>query len=241
MRVVHFRYSGRFGHFLRAEANASWTSYRFPPRTALLGLLGAILGLEKDTPQSCLAEACIGSQGASPQTHWHGANIRKQLPNALPLEIKVGGSSGQSTPGKNASQQRQEWLLAPSYQLFVSLPAPYQEQLEALLQEGRSHYTPCMGLSEMLATLCYIGSDEATKLPQGRHDVACVVPLSEAEVVVSEVLSRQLALKYTQMPYGLTEGRVFSHASYAMEREGRPIPVETSAAWCYAGRPIMFL
>ena len=45
MRVVRFRYQGRVGHFLRAEMNASALSYPVPPRTALLGLVGNILGL----------------------------------------------------------------------------------------------------------------------------------------------------------------------------------------------------
>ena len=54
MKIVHFELSGRFGHFLRAEANRDMPSYPIPPRTAVLGLIGAILGLTKDSPQILL-------------------------------------------------------------------------------------------------------------------------------------------------------------------------------------------
>ena len=37
MRVVCFRCFGKYGHFLRAEANANGITYPFPPRTVLLG------------------------------------------------------------------------------------------------------------------------------------------------------------------------------------------------------------
>src|SRR5918995_594562 len=57
--AVVFEYAGRFGHFLRAEASVSALSYPVPPRTVLLGVIGAVLGLEKDTPQVELAEALI--------------------------------------------------------------------------------------------------------------------------------------------------------------------------------------
>ena len=48
MELINFRLSGRFAHFLRAEASASALSYPVPPRTVILGILGAVLGLSKD-------------------------------------------------------------------------------------------------------------------------------------------------------------------------------------------------
>src|SRR5207302_1999151 len=48
MKVVCFEYRAKYGHFLRAEANANGVTYPVPPRTALLGLIAAVLGLPKD-------------------------------------------------------------------------------------------------------------------------------------------------------------------------------------------------
>ena len=82
--AVVFEYAGRFGHFLRAEASVSALSYPVPPRTALLGMIGAVLGLEKDTPQVELKDALIAVSGPVPATHWHRVKFRKDPPAALP-------------------------------------------------------------------------------------------------------------------------------------------------------------
>src|SRR5947208_13581246 len=89
MIVVSFRYSAKVGHFLRAEANANGVTYPVPPRTALLGMVGAVLGLEKDTPQELLSEARLAVGGALPRRFWHKTNVRKDPPAPLPPRVKA--------------------------------------------------------------------------------------------------------------------------------------------------------
>ena len=45
--IISFRYHAKYGHFRKPYSNVSSLSYPFPPRTALAGLLGAILGVPK--------------------------------------------------------------------------------------------------------------------------------------------------------------------------------------------------
>lgn len=103
--VVVFEYAGRFGHFLRAEASVSALSYPVPPRTALLGMIGAVLGLEKDTPQVELKNAMIAVSGRIPETHWHRVKLRKDPPSALPRKVKA-GAKGSSTDERATSTSR---------------------------------------------------------------------------------------------------------------------------------------
>ena len=77
MKAIHFNLSGRFAHFLKAEAGVNALSYPIPTRTILLGMIGAVLGLEKDTPQVILEPAYFAIQGKMPQRHWHRAKLRK--------------------------------------------------------------------------------------------------------------------------------------------------------------------
>ena len=64
-KIVEIALSGRFAHFRRFYANASPLTYDLPPRTALAGLIGAIMGwdeaacLEKTDPAKCAIEAVI--------------------------------------------------------------------------------------------------------------------------------------------------------------------------------------
>ena len=110
MRVVAFRYYGRFAHFLRAEATANALTYPFPPRTTLLGMIGAITGMPKDTAQVELANARFAVGGRIPGRFWHKANMRKNLPAPLNLQVKK-SEKGSSKAEKN-TRIPQEWLLS---------------------------------------------------------------------------------------------------------------------------------
>src|SRR5579871_3535359 len=152
MRAVCFKYSGKYGHFLRAEANANGITYPYPPRTALLGLAGAILGLKKDEPQVRLAEANIAVGGVPPQRFWHKTNVRKDPPAPLPFKIKPKMGTREPKPEKNF-RFPQEWLWRPDYGVWAALPGDDHAQFVARLREQRWHYTPTLGLAFLFAHL----------------------------------------------------------------------------------------
>lgn len=241
---VTFSYAGRFGHFLRAEASASALSYPVPPRTVLLGMLGAVLGLEKDTPQIELKDALVAVAGEQPRTHWHRAKFRKEIPTPLPEHLKV-GAKGSDKPEK-ATLIKQEWLIRPNYQVTVNLPEPHHAELARRLKARTWHYSPSLGLSEMTADLTFIDEGEATPLLD-ETTVRCESVAARAEVTIAgqDFLSDGLALQVIRMPREVTPDRIFTHADYLVERGGRPIPITTSKAYRLLGagepRHLLFL
>ncbi len=243
--VLIFRYAGRFAHFLRAEASASALSYPVPPRTVLLGVIGAVLGMSKDTPQTLLGNASIAVSGAQPSTHWHRAKFRKELPTPLPSTIKI-GTKGSDKPEK-ATLIKQEWLVAPDYRVTVNLPEPYHSQLAERLKAKAWHFSPCLGLSEMSASLEFIA--EADAVPLGKEQtVSCHSVVAQNAVTIDgdRMLDENLEIQVVRMPRDVTPDRIFSHANYLVERRGRPIPIRTSSAWHVTGdnldsRHLMFL
>ena len=243
--IVIFSYSGRFGHFLRAEASASALTYPVPPRTVLLGLIGAVLGLEKDTPQIELAGTMLAMTGEQPQTHWHRAKFRKEIPTALPRVVKK-NMKGSDKPEK-ATLIKQEWLISPSYQILASLPESYHSVFVERLKNKTWHFSPCLGLSEMNADLEFIAEATATPL-QEPLSLRCqsVVPRDSVQVNGEIMLEENLEIQILRMPHDLSGDRVFEHRNYLIERRGRPIPVMTSKAWNISIAnlnpfPIMFL
>lgn len=239
MHVVSFSYSAKVGHFLKAEANANGVTYPVPPRTALLGLLGAVLGLEKDIPQVQLADARIAVGGALPRRFWHKTNVRKDPPASLPPRVK-------STDKGTSSDQRnfrfpQEWLWKPRFRVWAALPERDHAVLASRLRERRWHFTPCMGLSEMLADLDEVAEGVAERLPSGIHLVTTVTPQDNNKVDVAKACAQQLTLQTLRMPRAATADRVFSHQAYWIERLGRPFPVETGDAWRCGQDMVTFL
>jgi CRISPR-associated protein Cas5h len=233
--AVVFEYAGRFGHFLRAEASVSALSYPVPPRTALLGMIGAVIGLEKDAPQVELADAMIAVSGRIPETHWHRVKLRKDPPAPLPWKVKA-GVKGRSTDEK-ATLIRQEWLFNPFYTVTACLPDAYHEELVSRLWERRWHYAPCMGLSEMLARLEILGEGTASPLPAGSEVLCSSVACTESAVLNRQTIleaprnGETLAIVPQRMPREVTEERVFAHADYLIERSGLPMPLRTDEAY----------
>jgi CRISPR-associated protein Cas5h len=239
MDVVAFTYSAKFGHFLRAEANANGVTYPAPPRTALLGLVGAVLGMRKDEPQQLLADARLAVGGELPKRFWHKTNVRKDPPAPLPFRVKA-GDKGTSSEQRNF-RFPQEWLWRPRFRVWAALPGPHHADLAARLRERRWHYGPCMGLSEMLADLDEVAETTAQPLPAGRHDVQTVAPQDAVRVDQAAACSAQLTLHSLRMPVSVTPDRVFAHRAYWAELRGRPFPAEAAEAWRCGPDVVVFL
>jgi CRISPR-associated protein Cas5h len=248
MRLVRFRYQGRVGHFLRAEMNASALSYPVPPRTALLGLVGNILGLAKDDAPRALADAAIAVRGKVPRRHYHRANVRKTFPSALPLWIKPAKTpdpSAEESGGGFVSQVVQEWLLDPDFVVYVGShdPAGWIADLEARVGAGKTHFTPCLGPAWMTARIGWEASGDGEPLPDAVYEVATVCPRSDENSLVLPRLAerRDHAVQEVRMPRDVTTDRVFVHANYYLEMHGRPIPIQTRNAWSFQEEAIIFL
>lgn len=241
MNIIRFRIQGRFGHFLRAEANASAPTYPVPPRTALLGLLGAVLGLPKDAPQSQLESARIALSGPIPHTHWHKAKLRKDPPEALPSLVKRTQKLDKQTKPEKATLIAQEWLMNPAFQVWAALAKPYHSELESRLRERRWHFQPSLGLSELMADLAWEETSVARSLPDGLHHVCTVFPREAGDLDMDTIFKEQLVLHAMRMPRAVTPDRVFSHAAYYLERDARSVPLRTADAFKAGDAVIIFL
>lgn len=241
MKLIVFRLKGRYGHFLRAEGGVSAPSYPVPPRTAVLGLLGAVLGLEKDRPQVALEPARIAVRGGLPRTHWHTAKFRQEPIDRLPLCITLKQRGRKQTSVENPKLIPQEWLFNPEYTIWCSIPEPWFTELEGRLRERRWHFQPCLGLSEMAADLDFIGTVEALALPEGSYAVSSVFPVEGTGLDTDRIFDNRLVVHCLAMPRTVTERRVFSHAAYYMERDSRPVPVRTGCAFEAGKEVILFL
>jgi len=242
-RLISFKIRGRFGHFLRAEAGASALSYPVPPRTAIMGMIGAVLGLEKDQPQQVLEPMSVALSGEIPMTHWHKAKFRKDPPEAIPSKVLRTQKAEKTTKPEQATLIGQEWLIDPAYCVWVSLPAGYSDDFEQRLVQRRWYYQPCLGISEMMADLEYLETVDSQLLPSGSYDVASIIRQREAELDTYGIsdAGTELAVQLLRMPRVVTTDRVFAHESYFIEKKGRPIRVRTDCAYAAGGSVLMFL
>lgn len=241
MKTVRFEIQGRFGHFLRAEANASAPTYPVPPRTTVLGLIGAILGLLKDEPQELLEPARIALAGPIPQTHWHKAKLRKDPPAALPHVVKQTQKAEQHTKPEKATLIGQEWLIDPAFTVWASLPDEYHSDFEERVRERHWHFNPCFGISEHMANVIYEESVDVKPLPEGLQRVKTFFPEDIGDLEMDLMFQDELILHALRMPRTVTAERVFTHANYLLERNAKPVPIKTDKAFQAGNTVITFL
>ena len=240
--LVKFRLSGRFAHFLKAEAGVSALSYPIPTRTAIIGVIGAIMGLSKDSPQVLLEPVDIALAGRLPAIHWHTAKLRKDPPERLPAQIKKTLAGNKKTKDEKATLIKQEWLLNPQYNVWVSLPEQYGQKFAVRLKERKWHFQPCLGISEMSANVEYLETVEAEKLARGVYPVESVIRQSQVkEIDTAKIYADGIALHLLRMPRTVTGERVFSHETYLIEKNNSPVTVETDAAYQVGKKVLMFL
>jgi CRISPR-associated protein Cas5h len=243
LNAVRFRWQGRFGFFLRAEAPVVGIGYPLPPRTAVLGLIANILGFEKDALAHELADAQVALSGSLPRTHWHACNLRKiKSARFLPATVSLSKCSAFLASEESNTQSRQEWLLDPSFEVLAVLPPRWHDDFSARVRDGRFHFTPCLGLSEMIATVQSLGEETLTPLPEGAHRVVTVARAHDAtRLDTGTVLRESLRVLSLTLPRTVTEDREFSHAVYHATPDGSPLPVISREAWQGAQGPVVFL
>lgn len=229
MDVLSFRWSAKYGHFLRAEANVNALSYPVPPRTAVLGMLAAILGLEKDALATELADVRVAVGGAVPSRFWHRVKLRKDPPAALPWEVKRNQRGVENPAPEKATLLNQEWLLKPDFRVHIAWPEQPERFTELVerIQQGRWHFSPCMGLSELLCDVEFLACQTTSLLSAGRYVVQGLCPAEKARLVAIDGLGVHLL----RLPHSVSADRVFRHVPYYLEHRGQPFPVETDAAW----------
>jgi len=243
LRGVRLRWRGRFGFFLRAEAPVVGLGYPLPPRTAVLGLVANVLGLEKDALATELADAHVAVSGRLPRTHWHACNLRKvKSARLLPASFSAAKPVELMASEESNTQSRQEWLVDPCFEVVASLPERWHDDFAARVREGRTHFTPCLGLSEMLATVEWIADEELTALPAGEHRVVTVARDHEAtRLDAGAVLREATRVLSIALPRSVTAERRFSHAVYYAAPEGDGLPVRSAEAWMGSTGPLVFL
>lgn len=241
MELINFQLSGRFAHFLRAEASASALSYPVPPRTVILGILGAVLGLPKDEPQIVLEPANVAISGKLPKTHWHRVKLRKDPPAPLPRFIRKTQKLDRNTVPEKPTLILQEWLFEPSYTVWVSIPEPHHAELKNRLNKRQWHFSPSLGLSEMIADIEYLATNECMLLQKGTYDIQSVFQQEAGVLEMNQIFEKELAVHSFQMPRTLTADRIFSHCTYFAECNGRPVPVKTDQAYKAEDTVVMFL
>ncbi|WP_330631353.1 type I-B CRISPR-associated protein Cas5b [Halocatena halophila] len=227
-----------WGHFRRIDRTVTKQTYRIPPRTTIAGLLAAIVGVGRDgyydvfaSDSSAIAiEACSELRTMALPSLGLGTNPDETFDDA--------GGTGQRTvkvrfPDSTDNRQLHgyHYLVSPVYRIDVAVEDPaFYGTLRHRLRNGCSHYTPTMGLSELLAAVDWHGEYEPARIA-GSETVAIDSVLPDGVDAIIPTPETSYAVE--RVPGFMTTDSGGRHTTgfidYAFVPNGDPLQARTSA------------
>jgi len=226
-KVLVFDVWGEYAHFRRFYTTTSPLTFPIPPRTALCGLIGAIIGLDKKNNDYLryfgLEEAYIGLRVMNPINK---VRIAENLINTK----EAGPGMNQIKRNGGRSPTRFEFLKNPQYRIyFHHTNDEIYKRLKTCLERHECIYTPCLGLSECVANFGYVGEFgvEAVSPNGERVGMNSVVPF--------DIISNSEGINFTDTGHFIsmrlptemdTQRIVKKYSNILIEVDGNPLEVK---------------
>jgi|ADurb_Gel_01_Slu_FD_contig_41_430112_length_2106_multi_3_in_0_out_0_3 CRISPR-associated protein Cas5h len=216
-KILCFELFGDYAQFRKFFANMSPLSFSIPPRTVITGIIGAILGIDKQV---------------NPET-FDESNSFLALRIILPVKktkiahnyIKTNTSLRQVYDFKEHKPTNIEFLKDVRYRIYFSCSEQdIYNKLKELLASHCCYYTVSLGISGCLANFEYLGEFEVEVNPSGsRCKVNTVIPFS----LIQEIfLEDTLNLQKVVIPAFMNNQReVLKYEVVLFEQNGAPIDV----------------
>jgi CRISPR-associated protein Cas5h len=235
--VLIFDVESEYGHFRKFNTTTSPLTYSIPTRPAVIGLVGAVLGIEREVANGTVAK---GKKSLSELFSKANASVAVQLLNPV-KKVNIGfnllDTEKTASSFFNVKQRTQiefELLKHPRFRIFIScVDEVIQEKLTEALKHGKSHFSPYLGLSQFTAVLTFTGTCSLEKI-----DSSDFIPVSTA-INISNTehefdFEHNAAFKYTSdtMPIELSPERIAKdYSEVLIEATGREVKVKTREAF----------
>lgn len=212
MQVLVFDLKGNLGHFRRPDTTVTFATYPFITRTALRGLLGAVLGVEEFH-----AEAWVGISLLAPVRN------RVQQLSLLGKDFLEGGGKDFNRP------TAVELVVAPHYRIYYS--GEHLETLTELIRSNRSHYPTYLGSAFALTVPRFHALIEGKEIEGGSEQpIACstVVPthiIGGLDLVEGQRLARCGGMIYEHLGNRRFRGTI----NFIYEDSGLPLKFRAKA------------
>jgi CRISPR-associated protein Cas5h len=214
METLVFEVFGSLGHFRKFYTTSSALTYPFPPPTVLRGLVGAIIGIEREEYLTHTKDLKFALQILNPV---------KTLTVSVNF-INTKGKGGTFEPSLEArskaedsarTQVIQQLVKDPRYRVFVLGDGNVFETVREHVELRKFFYTPVLGTSEHIAEIEYVGTFEVKELEdlEGKCYSVCPLELLEDLRITSIKIGKEL------IPYRMEEDRTASYTEVLYPKE----------------------
>ncbi|PIP12517.1 MAG: type I-B CRISPR-associated protein Cas5, partial [bacterium (Candidatus Stahlbacteria) CG23_combo_of_CG06-09_8_20_14_all_40_9] len=228
MKILIFNLDGDYAHFRKFYTTSSPLTFSFPPRTAIQGIIGAILGYSKDNYIEKLMDTDISiSLNKSVKKMRIPLNLidTKAAPAVSFGKLKAYHLGLQ--PKRGHTRIRFELIKDPSYRIyFFHSDIDIMRKLLEFLNAHNCIYTPYLGLANFIAKVQLIGEYEASIVTSEEYPIEIVSPVRIKETMPREFLVLEEGKVYfrERMPAQLKRDRTpEAYSTYLFEPNGKSI------------------
>lgn len=221
--VCIFQVRGQFAHWRKWFTTTSPLTYSFPPRTAVVGMVGAILGKqrEKVAEDLKLSDTRIAVCPLRPIQKDRLPQKWRQTPPYI--------RSGKFDPEKmdESFQANLEVIRHPHYRIvFWHRNEQFMQELAKRLKEKRWFYPPYLGILGFLADVEWESEDIAEECETDQAAIHSVLPLSESMAQRIDLSDSDAYIREERIPYDVLPGRRFRHLDLVyISRNATPLVI----------------
>ena len=160
-KVLVFDFYAQLGHFKMPYTTTSPLTFPIPTKTSIYGLIGAIIGLDKNNYLNYFQNETT-KIAISVNKKIKKIGIAENLINTKNVTMFARMNSKKNAP---RTQIRIEFLKDVSYRLYINFENDeLHSKLRKMLISHKTKYSISMGLSECLANYNYIGEFDLIKV-----------------------------------------------------------------------------
>lgn len=164
MKGIQFIVSGNWGHFKRPETNNNPLSHDLITKTALIGMIGAILGKERGEMKPLFPQL--------------SDDLLYGVALLNPVKKVSWGFTSRTAfkPWQSGTPKYFEFLKNPKFKIIIALKDNRSEKLfsefSKMIINSEAYYTPILGWHNCPAVLEFISEGKFGKLEEGKFETA---------------------------------------------------------------------
>ncbi len=215
-RVLVFDLAGDYAQFRKFFTNMSPTTFSVPPRTVIVGIIGAIIGIDKSINPSIYHE----------KSSFVGIKLLKPIKKtSITMNYIKAVTMSQINRFKNHKPTNIEFLKDVAYRIYFShTDDKIYNELKSMLSQNGSYYSISLGLSNCLAEYEFRGEFAIEKgSNNAKYSIASVIPY---EMIKELIFSEKLHIRKDTIPGTMNADRkVTNYREIIFETEGHSIEI----------------
>ena len=163
MKATCFEVKAPFGTFKDPRTTRGYFTFPFPPKTALIGLIGGVIGVQHNEcyrPDHFLSKALVALQLLSRPRFLSCRSNQTQTNQVQNISgISIGFPKAKSDRGF-IYPQTSTLVQNAAYRIFLHVDDEHRVEINKRLKNHEYHFPPFLGRANLLAELDYIGELE---------------------------------------------------------------------------------